>query len=93
MNSKSTDISNTIPLQTGHNQRCALSVINVIQNGFSLCELTWLKCILAVLFSFKILNRNRIMYGRKKRSTLTFNQFHPHIQFLQCRLPSSGSKL
>lgn len=40
-----------------------------IQNGFSHCELTWLKCILAVLFLFKILNRNRIMYGRKKKHT------------------------
>lgn len=77
---KSTEISIMIPLQKGHNDRCALSVNNVIQNGFSLCELTWLKCIRPVLFLFKILNRNRIMYGRKKEahwpsisSTHTFN--------------------
>lgn len=66
---KSTKISTMIPLQRGHNQRCVLSAITVVQNGFSLCELTWLKCILAVLFLFKILNRNRIMYGRKKKHT------------------------
>lgn len=40
-----------------------------VQNGLSLCELTWLNCILVVLFSSKILNRNRIMYGRKKKHT------------------------
>lgn len=40
-----------------------------VENGFSLCELTWLNCILAVLFLSKILNRNRIMYGRKKKHT------------------------
>lgn len=40
-----------------------------IQNGFPLCELTWLKRIPAVLFLFKILNGNHIMYGRKQKHT------------------------
>lgn len=48
----------------------------------------------AVLFLFKNLNGNRIMYGKKKkRSTLTFNQFRPPVPFSKRCLPSSGGKL
>lgn len=42
-----------------------LPVSRVIPNEFSLRPLMCLKCIRAVLFLFKILNGNRIMYGRR----------------------------
>lgn len=47
----------------------------------------------AALFLFKNPNGNRIMYGKKKRSTLTFNQFRPQVRFSTRGLPSSGGKL
>lgn len=86
---KSTEISILILLQKGHNQR------NVWGNS---------KCIFPLLAYMTQVNPGLYYFCSKslivitscmeeKKSTLTFNQFHPHITFLQCRLPSSGGGL